>query len=74
MIDLLIGVPILVAIVEMCKIAGLRSKYAPLLSVGLGVGLFALFGVGETLPVLFEGLVAGLTASGLYSGAKSVVK
>lgn len=74
MIDLVIGVPIVVALVEMIKRAGLSPKYAPLVSVVLGVGMFAIFGVGETLPVLFEGLIVGLSASGLYSTSKSMLK
>ncbi len=74
MIDLTIAVPIIFALVQVFKKAGLSSRYAPLVSMILGLSLFYLFGVGEILPKLFSGLIAGLSASGLYSSAKTVLK
>ncbi len=74
MFDLTIAIPVIVGIVSAAKTAGLRSKYAPLLSIGIGVGALYLFGDGTTVSRLFEGLIAGLSASGLYSSAKAVTK
>lgn len=74
MIDITIAVPIIIASVEMAKMSGLSKKYAPLFAVVLGVGLFGLFCAGDLTSCLFEGLISGLSASGLYSSAKSFKK
>lgn len=74
MMDITIGVPVVLAIVEMMKIAGLKSKWAPLTSVALGLLLFFFFGPAYLNENLFMGLLTGLSASGLYSGAKATVK
>ena len=74
MIDLLIAVPMVMAIVEILKRTGLiRSRFAPLTSLVMGVALFYFFCTGVLLDCLLEGLLTGLTASGLYSGAKATV-
>lgn len=57
------------SLVEVLKMAGLPSKFAPLLSVALGIGLGFMF----MLPIV-DGLIAGLTASGAYAGIKSTMK
>lgn len=72
--DLTIAVPLIMAIVQAVKTAGMSHRWAPLLSIGLGlVGFYFLLPGADTASSLFEGLVAGLTASGLYSGAKTTV-
>ena len=68
MIDLTIAIPVIVALVSAFKVAGLDSKFAPILAVLLGLAGFALIGEGSMAANLFEGVVAGLSASGLYSG------
>lgn len=73
MLDLTIAVPLIVALVQGFKGLGLPSKYAFLVSSTLGVVGFYFFADGVLGPRLFEGLVAGLTASGLYSGVNSLV-
>lgn len=75
MMDITIAVPLIVALVSIVKTAGLKSKFAPLLSLGIGVGLFFFFGDNtDALDRVFIGILAGLSASGLYSGAKATVK
>ena len=73
--DITLAIPVIVAIVSAVKMAGLRSKFAPLFSLVVGMGLFYFFGdkveAGERL---FMGILSGLGASGLYSGAKATVK
>lgn len=73
--DITLAVPVIVALVSAAKVAGLKSRFAPLLSVSLGIVLFLLLGdnaeVGERV---FLGLLAGLSASGLYSGTKATIK
>ena len=73
MMDLTIVVPIIVALVEVAKRSGLNSKWAPALSVALGLVALGLWGGESVLPNLLEGLVAGLAASGVYSGVKATI-
>ena len=79
---LIFGVPavaLIVVLVELAKRYGLDSRYAPLASIAFGV-LFAVLGrlaeihpgVAEWYEVVVIGLLAGLTASGLYSGQKAL--
>lgn len=66
-------IPVIIALVQVAKGLGLASKWAPVLAILLGVGLLAL--VELSLPVtIIGGILAGLSASGLYSGTKSVVE
>jgi hypothetical protein len=74
MMDLTIAVPVILALVEVAKRTGLPNKYAPVLSVVLGVVFVGIWGDSVLTDALFEGLVTGLTASGLYSGVKAQMK
>lgn len=70
-VQFLILVPVVVGIVQAVKTFGMASKYAPLLSVLLGVaGAMTLIG-GFDGPSALQGFIAGLTAAGLWSGAKA---
>lgn len=69
---ILILVPVITSIVEILKNAGLPAKYSQVASLLLGVlgGLamsFNLTGAGY-------GLIAGLSATGLYEGYKTTKK
>ena len=68
----LILVPIIVGLVKVAKVAKLQSRYAPLLSLALGVAGASLL-VGFSGGAVLGGLIAGLTASGLFSGVKATV-
>lgn len=74
MFDITIAVPVIIALTQAFKGIALQEKYAPFLSVAFGCVLFYFMGDSTITQNLFEGLVAGLTASGLYSGTKSVLK
>ena len=69
---------VIVGLVELAKGQGLPSRYAPVLAVALGL-LFATLGklddptVGTWLQTELLGLITGLSASGLYSGAKAQI-
>lgn len=66
--------PIVVGLLEIVKMAGLNTRFAPVVGLLFGVGLsFAVYG-GYSAPALFEGLLAALTAMGFYSGVKSTIK
>ncbi len=69
---------VIVGLVELAKGQGLPSRYAPVLAVCLGLA-FATLGklddpaVGTWLQTEMLGLITGLSASGLYSGAKAQI-
>lgn len=68
-------VGVVVSLVELVKrTLGTASKYSPILSLALGVTLVVAF-LGTEFDVMsrvFLGIIVGLTASGLYSGVKTV--
>lgn len=65
-------IPATMGLVEVCKSAGLPSKYAPIVSLGIGMAL----GIGTSLDNIGKGVIVGvaigLSASGLYSGTKAL--
>lgn len=70
-------VPAVIALVTLAKNLGLPTKLSPLLAVVLGVALslFSALALG-TFDNYYEpvamGLILGLSASGLYDGAKAI--
>lgn len=66
-------VPLILALVELCKRTGLPDKWSPVLSVVLGLlaGVF-LLDTGDLYEGIVVGLALGLSATGLYSGTKNV--
>ena len=81
-----VGVPaagVVIAVVQATKLAGVPSKYAALMSVGVGVGYVCLVHAallaehdphaGNWANAVAVGLSLGLAASGLYSGTKAVI-
>ena len=68
----LILVPVVLGVVYTFKKIGLKSKFAPLLSLVLGViGVWVLSDFALTGVIALEGVIVGLTASGLWSGVKT---
>jgi hypothetical protein len=75
MMDFTLAVPIIIAVVSACKTAGMNSKLAPFLSIALGMAFMYFWGSNVTVESkLLEGLIAGLSASGIYSGVKAQLK
>jgi len=66
-------VPVIIGAVEAAKRAGLATRYAPLLALGLAVGAVGLLSGSWDSQTLLEGVVAGLSAAGLYSGTRSTL-
>ena len=66
---------LILAMVEAAKRTGLPAKYAPLLSLVLGMaaGVFILQ-PGDIVQGIVSGVAMGLAAVGLYSSAKNVTK
>ena len=67
-----IVIPIIIAVVELAKGLGLPKKFSAIVSVVVGIliGIFYLTPMDIKQGVL-EGVIYGLTAAGLYSGAKN---
>jgi len=70
------AIPLINGLVEVAKRAGVPNRYLPLLAVVMGV----MAGVGLRNPnesiaiAVMEGLVIGLSAVGLYSGTRNVLR
>lgn len=69
--DKAIIIPMILALTEIVKRFGISSKYAPLVSIVLGVGISFLTSV--SINSALEGVVFGLSASGLWSGGKTII-
>ena len=70
--DSLIGVgvvPLILGVVEAIKRLGVPSQFAPLISVVVGVAI-TLFTTGTGVESVINGVLLGLSASGLWSGGK----
>lgn len=77
----IVAVPLIVGLVEVFKRAGLPRRFAPLVSMVLGLGLslgYMATGITGNGPSLMDSLVIGialgLSASGLYSGGKTAIE
>lgn len=63
-------VAIVLGLCQVAKVAGLNNRWIPLFGVAIGVvSSFFIPGVS-----LLDGVVAALTASGLYSGTKNTMQ
>ena len=68
------AVLIVMGLVQVVKMF-VSSKWAVLFSLAFGVGLVSLANYATWTPeALVKGIVVGLCASGLFSGAKAVIK
>lgn len=68
-------IPVIIAIIEVLKGLGLPKRFAPLISLIFGIlaGIFYL-DHPELKVRIFQGIVYGLSAAGLYSGAKNTLE
>ena len=67
-------IPVVTGLVGVVTQLGLRSRFAPIVSLGFGILLSFLLTGGFSLQTVLLGIVLGLGSSGLYSGTKAVVK
>ncbi|MDF2840981.1 MAG: hypothetical protein K0Q99_1753 [Clostridia bacterium] len=70
-----IVVPIIISIVELAKGLGAPKKFSALIAVAAGIliGIFYLHPLDIKIGIL-EGMILGLSASGLYSGTKNTIE
>ena len=75
MIETTILIASVVGITEVLKRAlGLNRRFIPLLSLALALLLVFIFGKGlDTAALIQTGIIAGLTASGLWSSSKALI-
>lgn len=71
------AIAVVLGLVEVAKRLGLREKYCPLLSLffGLLISLgYYFYNQNTWYEAVIIGLIVGLSAVGLYSGAKETVQ
>jgi len=64
------AIPLVIGLVQVAKAMKLPDNFAPLASLVLGCALVALTGATWQAS-LVQGIIVGLSASGLYSGGKA---
>ena len=70
-------IPITVGLVELAKRSGLPGRWAPLcaLPIGIGLNFLAMSQPGfEPRRAVIYGIVAALSAVGLWSGTKNTIE
>ncbi|WP_128896190.1 hypothetical protein [Longirhabdus pacifica] len=68
-------IPVIIGIVSVLKSVGFPSKYASLVSIGLGIPLGVFYLAPSNLSEgILVGITLGLASSGLYSGTKNIVR
>lgn len=61
---------IIVGLIQIIKGLGINKKWSPIIAIILGVIFVGIMGYNWS-HILFMGIIAGLSAVGLYSGAKN---
>lgn len=68
-------IPLIVALIELLKGAGLPKKWLPIVSIILGIAGGVVYICPHDLKGgIIIGLMLGLSASGLYSGSKHMIE
>lgn len=69
------AVPLITGVVQMATGAGLPKRYAPILSLGIGVAIGVVgFADGNLTQGIVIGSAIGLSASGFYSAVRVPTK
>jgi hypothetical protein len=67
--------PVIIGLVSLCIKMGLPKKLSPLIAVILGITAGIVYIAPDNIQqAILAGVTIGLSASGLYSGAKNVLK
>ncbi|MEC2551486.1 holin [Bacillus tropicus] len=74
MVNLAVMIGIVVGLSQIAKTIGLKTRYVPLLNVTLGIVLGVLFLDGDIKTNVFQGIIIGLSASGLFDHTKIMKK
>ncbi|HFK1544977.1 holin [Bacillus toyonensis] len=74
MIEISVIIAVVVGLSQIVKTIGLQTKYVPLLNLTLGIVLGVLFLDGDNKTNVFQGIIIGLSASGLFDHTKIMKK
>ncbi|RVU63646.1 holin [Bacillus thuringiensis] len=74
MVSLAVMIGTVVGLSQIVKTIGLQTKYVPLLNLTLGIVLGVLFLDGDIKTNVFQGIIIGLSASGLFDHTKIMKK
>lgn len=74
MVSLAVIIGIVIGLSQITKTIGLQTKYVPLLNLTLGTVLGVLFLDGDIKTNVFQGIIIGLSASGLFDHTKIMKK
>ncbi|PED08605.1 holin [Bacillus pseudomycoides] len=74
MIEISIMIAVVVGLSQIAKTIGLQTKYIPLLILTLGIVLGVLFFPQDLKMNVFQGIIIGLSASGLFDHTKILKK
>lgn len=73
MVETAVIIAVIIGLVEAVKRVGLGAQFAPFLALLFGMTFLYFLGEGEVPMRLFEGIIAGLSAAGLYSSVKAQI-
>ncbi|MGE7885581.1 holin [Bacillus sp. NPDC094077] len=74
MIEITAMIGVVVGLSQIAKTTGLQTKYIPIFNLTLGITLGALFLSQDTKMNIFQGMIIGLSASGLFDHTKIMKK
>ncbi|MEK4840027.1 MULTISPECIES: holin [Bacillus] len=74
MVNIAVIIGVVVGLSQIVKTIGLQTKYVPLLNLTLGIVLGVLFLDGDIKTNVFQGIIIGLSASGLFDHTKIMKK
>ena len=74
MIEITVMIGVVVGLSQIAKTVGMQTKYVPLLNVTLGIMLGVLFLFQDIKTNIFQGIIIGLSASGLFDHTKIIKK
>ncbi|EJQ55109.1 hypothetical protein [Bacillus mycoides] len=74
MFEITVMIGIVIGFSQIVKTIGLQTKYVPLLNLTLGIVLGVLFLPFDIKMNVFQGIIIGLSASGLYDHSKITKK
>lgn len=75
MVDEAVLIGVIVGLVEIIKRSGVPDRYAPIVSIILGIVAGVLYLTPEDyLYGVLQGIILGLSSVGLYSGTKNLVQ
>ncbi|EEK70047.1 hypothetical protein ABH963_003824 [Bacillus sp. RC55] len=74
MIEITVMIGVVVGLSQIAKTTGLQTKYIPLFNLSLGIMLGVLFLSEDIKMNIFQGMIIGLSASGIFDHTKIIKK